>query len=90
MAETDMRAFTMHWRALLEMWAREAQRRAAVTSIAGGRPAPSAFDVIDRALEVLKRCGPTAYAQERDTTVDVLTHACCLAVKNAFIRRWTR
>lgn len=87
MADEDPRAFAMHWRALLESWAREAQRRAAVTVWNGGRPAPSAFDVIDRALQVLKSCGPAAYAQEYNTTVDVLTHACCVAVKNVFNRR---
>jgi hypothetical protein len=79
----DPEKFRAQWTKRLASWAREADQRAACLHDEKGIPVPTAFALVDKALEELAACGKEAVDRERNDTKGIMTNACCRAVANA-------
>ncbi len=86
----DPEKFRAQWTKRLVSWAQEAEQRACRFHDANGKPVPTAFALVDKALEELAACGMADVERERKDTKDIMTNACSRAVANAMDRRLYR
>ena len=82
--------FRSEWAKRIESWTKEAERRAVRLKDDNGIPVPSAFTLVDIALNELTRCGEEAVSVEYKETKEVMTDSCCRAVSKAVDYRMYR
>jgi hypothetical protein len=74
LAVTDPAAFALAWNKRLGSWAEEIQRLAGVLRDHNGVAPPAVFELVNRALIVLKEVGEEEYQTHGRKTKDFLTH----------------
>jgi hypothetical protein len=79
LAVTDPRAFSVAWDKRLDSWAEEIRRLAGVLRDHDGVAPPAVFDLVDRALNLLKEVGEKEYQTHGRQTEDFLTHVAVIA-----------
>ena len=82
LAREDPAKFHIEWNKRLASWQHDAYRRA---NLVGNNSHASryAFSVIEKALKELMACGKKAFMLEADSTIKILTNACCRAIARA-------
>jgi aspartate aminotransferase-like enzyme len=77
LAGKDPAGFDVEWERRLSSWLELIRREAGRWRSKPGTPAPSVFDIVDEALNVLEKCGEAAYARHAREAHDLLTLECC-------------
>jgi hypothetical protein len=84
LAKSNPELFRYEWGKRLASWKKIASQRAKKPLAEAGAPTLGVFDLVDYAMNELKKCGEEAWNLEANDTIDDLIHFCCLAVSRVY------